>query len=178
MKFLVLIFTFLSFVQADQIIEGYHKASRNVIFQENPYKDEVAIIACIDGPIVPATGCYEVDSNDHVFSGYKFTYVGVFVVKRELLDGYDLAVGYKNVAVSEISDKLLEKAKEVDAPTFPFSTSIDISDDYTVIGEKYYYKLERDTDGNYKMVLQKRELEFTDREKVTDYSLINGTQVK
>ncbi|MDQ1337304.1 MAG: hypothetical protein QG617_271, partial [Campylobacterota bacterium] len=25
---------------------------------------------------------------------------------------------------------------------------------------------------------QKRELEFTDREKVTDYSLINGTQVK
>ena len=147
---LLLLVLWTSTLFSDDIPENSHYVARYVYITNISAFPDIVLISYITGPVVEMYEVYSVKENEPLDKGYKFNHLGLFALKKSLLDK---AGGLKNMNFKEIAEKL--PPAEIIDPGGQYVTN-----DNPLKSEYYYYSIQSVTETALTLKLDKRVLTY------------------
>jgi hypothetical protein len=147
---LLLLVLWPSTLFSDVIPEDSHYVDRYVYITNISAFSDIVLIGYITGPVVENYEVYLVKENEPLDKGYKFNYLGLFALKKSVLDR---AGNLENMNFKEIAEKL-PPAKIID-PGGQYVTN-----DNPLESEYYYYSIQGVTETALTLKLDKRVLTY------------------
>lgn len=169
LRSIILIISFFSLCFADDISEGYYLAHKEVYFTNTDSYPGTVLVACVEEITYTfPSGCYKITQNNAIEAGYKGDRLRLMAIDADYLEnlGGLTATSYDTVTDSNVSDYLLARSKDLDAPQFHFTGTVEYQDIYDVTTDRYYHEMH--VDGNTTtLTLKKRVISFSNHADVT-----------
>jgi len=168
LKSLILIISLFSISNADDIMEGYYMAQKEIYITNTDDYPDTVLVACVEILGLSGSGCYKVTQNDPIEGGYKHNPLRLMTVDADYLEnlGGLTATSYDTITDSNVSNYLLNRSVDLDAPLFHFTGVVQYQDIYDVTTDRYYHEMH--SDGNTTtLTLKKRIISFSNHDDIT-----------